>query len=194
MRISLKKYLVGIWNVPNVLTMIRLALIPVFVILYFNGLPKISLLVFLMASFTDFLDGHIARKYNLITAFGKLMDPLADKFMVCTALLCQAIAGIIPWIVFVLVAIKEIIMMVGSVYMLSKDVVVHSNLMGKTAQCAFIVALFLSFWHAEFVAIHFQIDRIILWVSIGCAICALIDYSVFALKTLKSLRSNQAGE
>ena len=79
-----QKYLTNIWNVPNVLTMIRLALIPVFVTLHAVELEKLALLTFCIASFTDWLDGHIARKYNLITDFGKLMDPLADKLMVCT--------------------------------------------------------------------------------------------------------------
>ena len=65
-----EKYLTNIWNVPNVLTMIRLALIPVFVLLHAFYLHKLALLTFCVASFTDWLDGHIARKYNLITDFG----------------------------------------------------------------------------------------------------------------------------
>ena len=87
LRESMNKYFVDIWNVPNVLTMLRLALIPVFLIFYCTGHEKWALVTFLVASFTDFLDGYIARKNNQITAFGKLMDPLADKVMVLTALL-----------------------------------------------------------------------------------------------------------
>ena len=82
-----ERYLTNIWNVPNVLTILRLLLIPVFVVLHVMGFPKMALLTFCVASFTDWLDGHIARKHNLITDFGKLMDPLADKLMVCTALI-----------------------------------------------------------------------------------------------------------
>ena len=90
MKEKLKNLCTDIWNVPNVLTMIRIALIPVFVVLYVNGQQKAALAVFLAASFTDYLDGYLARKLNQITAFGKLMDPLADKIMVLTAFLC-------PW-------------------------------------------------------------------------------------------------
>ena len=70
MKDKLKKLCEGIWNVPNVLTMLRIALIPVFLILYCNNMPKASLVVFLAASFTDYLDGYLARKLNQITAFG----------------------------------------------------------------------------------------------------------------------------
>ena len=79
------------------LTIIRLALIPVFIIVYYNGHPHRALAVFCLASFTDMLDGILARKLNQITDFGKLFDPLADKLMVLTALFCQGAAGIFPW-------------------------------------------------------------------------------------------------
>ena len=101
-----QKYLTNIWNIPNVLTMIRLALIPVFVVLHAMAMEKLALLTFCVASFTDWLDGHIARKYNLITDFGKLMDPLADKLMVCTALIMQGINGTFPVIAIIIVVIK----------------------------------------------------------------------------------------
>ena len=87
-----ERYLTNVWNVPNVLTMIRLALIPAFVALHACGHAKLALLVFCIASATDWLDGYIARKHNLITDFGKLMDPLADKLMVCTALVMQGLS------------------------------------------------------------------------------------------------------
>ena len=144
-----EKYLTNIWNVPNVLTMIRLALIPVFVVLHAIGHAKLALLVFCIASATDWLDGHIARKHNLITDFGKLMDPLADKLMVCTALIMQGISGVFPIPAILIVVIKECVMIYGSTYMLLKGIVVYSNIWGKLAQFSFILALVLSFWHAD---------------------------------------------
>ena len=185
MKDKLKKLCEGIWNVPNVLTMFSIALIPVFVILYVNSMPKAALVVFLAASFTDYLDGYLARKLNQITAFGKLMDPLADKIMVITALLCQTIGGVIPWAAFIIVSLKEILMVLGGMFMLGKDVVVYSNMMGKVAQCFFIAALTLSFFHAEFAAISFQLDIIILWISVVLTLLALVGYALRAVKTLK---------
>ena len=191
MRKLFEKYFTDIWNVPNVLTMLRLALIPVFVALFATGHEKLALLTFLAASFTDFLDGYLARKHNQITAFGKLMDPLADKVMVCTALLCQGIQGVFPWTAIAIVMVKELLMVLGGVFMLRNDVVVYSNMLGKLAQCCFILALTLSFFHAEFLAWGFPLDRIILWISVGMTICALIDYAVGAVKTLRAKRAAQ---
>ena len=183
---AVQTYFVDIWNVPNVLTMIRLVLIPVFVILYVNQLQKGALIVFLAASFTDFLDGYLARKHNQITAFGKLMDPLADKVMVCTALLCQAISGIFPWSAFAVVMSKELLMVIGGAFLLKRDIVVYSNMLGKVAQCSFILALVLSFFHAEFAAWGVRLDRIILWISVALTLCALVDYAIGTVRKLRA--------
>lgn len=191
MKKLLQKYFTDIWNVPNVLTMLRLLLIPVFVALYATGHDKLALLTFIIASLTDLLDGYLARKNNQITAFGKLMDPLADKVMVCTALICQGVKGVIPWPAVVIVMGKELFMIFGAMFMLKNDVVVYSNMLGKTAMCFFVAALVLSFYHAEFLAWGFPLDRIILSLSIILTILALIDYARAALKTLKA-KKNQA--
>ena len=171
--------------------MIRLALIPVFVLLHAVGLEKLALLTFCVASFTDWLDGHIARKYNLITDFGKLMDPLADKLMVCTALIMQGLNGTFPVIAIIIVIIKELVMIYGSSYMLARDIVVYANIWGKLAQCSFILALVLSFWHKDFAAMNFPIDRVCLWIAVVIAVIALVDYTRAALKTLKSLKESK---
>ena len=186
-----QKYLTNIWNVPNVLTMIRLALIPVFVVLHAMYLEKLALLTFCVASFTDWLDGFIARKYQLITDFGKLMDPLADKLMVCTALIMQGLNGTFPVIAIILVIIKELVMIYGSSYMLAHDVVVYANIWGKLAQCSFILALVLSFWHREFTAMSFPIDRVCLWIAVVIAMIALVDYTLAALRTLRELKAQK---
>lgn len=180
----IRKYTRNIWNVPNVLTMIRLALIPVFVAVFVAGLDKLALCVFIIASATDLLDGYLARKHNQITDFGKLMDPLADKLMVITALICQGITGTFPWPAIVIVMLKELVMIVGAAYMLEHNIVVYSNLRGKAAQFSFILALVLSFWHEEFAAIAFPLDRVILWIAVVLALIALVDYSVDAYKKL----------
>lgn len=174
----------NIWNVPNVLTLIRMALIPVFVVLYCCNLRFWALGVFLMASFTDWLDGHIARKYHLITNFGKLMDPLADKLMIITALLSQAITGVLPWPAVMIVAAKECIMVVGGIYMYKKGIVVYSELVGKAAQVTFIAALVLSFFHDSFSAWPFHPDLVLLWISVVLTLVALVFYSRSAYRKL----------
>ena len=186
-----QKYLTNIWNVPNVLTIIRLVLIPVFVALHALYYEKLALLVFCIASATDWLDGHIARKYNLITDFGKLMDPLADKLMVCTALIMQGINGTFPVVAIIIVVIKELVMIYGSSYMLARDIVVYAHSWGKLDQCSFILALVLSFWHKEFTRMSFPIDRVCLWIAVVIAIIALVDYTTAALKTLKEIKAQK---
>lgn len=102
-------------NIPNRLTLLRVCLIPVFVVLlllspYYSWCNLAAVIVFIAASVTDLLDGKIARKYNMVTNFGKFMDPLADKLLVCSALICLlSIGRIETWIVLVIVAREFII-------------------------------------------------------------------------------------
>ena len=92
-------------NTANKLTMLRVLMIPVFLLLLYFGYQYIALAVFILASLTDFLDGYIARKYNQITDFGKFMDPLADKVLVISAMVWFVEVGIMPgWALLVVVA------------------------------------------------------------------------------------------
>ena len=178
----------NIWNVPNALTMARMALIPVFLVLYCLDLRLWALVAFLAASFTDLLDGYIARRFKLITNFGKLMDPLADKLMVISVLLAQTITGVLPWIAVVIVILKELIMVLGGVYMLKQGIVVHSELVGKAAQFLFIAAISLSFFHDNFIALgSVQWDMLLLWISVGLTLLALAFYTRRALDKLRAI-------
>ena len=103
-------------NLPNKLTIFRVILIPVFIIALMSGIiPEpvnryVGVVIFCVASFTDYLDGHIARKYNLVTNFGKFMDPLADKLLVSSALICMIELGFLPaWIVIIIISREFII-------------------------------------------------------------------------------------
>ena len=103
-------------NLPNKLTVLRVILVPFFVFFLLGAdwigsfSPYIALIIFIVASLTDMLDGKIARKYNLITNFGKFMDPLADKLLVCSALICLIALDRIPaWIVIVIISREFII-------------------------------------------------------------------------------------
>ena len=186
MKDKIQKLFSHVWTIPNVLTMLRLILVPVFAVLFFRGFRKASLAVFLAASLTDLLDGYLARRLNQITDFGKLFDPLADKLMVLTALICQGVAGVFPWAAILLVAGKEALMVMGGAYMLKKGIVVYANYLGKSATVAFIAALVLAFFHDELAAAALPLDRILLWVSVALAYAALILYAFRAWQQLRA--------
>ena len=191
MKDKVRKLFSNVWTVPNVLTMIRLLLVPVFVVVYFRTAaePKYAALaVFAAASLTDMLDGFLARKLNQITDFGKLFDPLADKLMVLTAMVCQALTGVFPWIAVIVVACKELFMVLGGLFLLSRDVVVYSNIFGKAAQVCFIASLILSFFHVPLAEWGTRLDLILLWISVGLAILAMVIYTVEYLRSLKKAK------
>ena len=190
MKEKIQKLFTNVWNIPNVLTMIRLILIPVFMVLFFNNQKMAALAVFCIASFTDFLDGFLARKLNQITDFGKLFDPLADKLMVLTVMVCQTFWGPLPWAAVLIVALKELVMVLGGMFMLSKNVVVYSNIWGKAAQVGFIASLILSFFHDKFEAGNIMLwgmtpDILLLWITVALAVIAMVVYGVQAVKTIR---------
>lgn len=123
-------------NLPNKLTILRMIMVPFFVafillspkVLWFKW---IALAIFILASLTDMLDGKIARKYNLITNFGKFMDPLADKLLVCSALICLTDLNMIPsWITIVIIA-REFIVSGFRLIAAEKGVVIAAGKSGK---------------------------------------------------------------
>ena len=191
MKEKIQKLFSNVWTIPNVLTIIRIILIPVFVVLFFKGYKMAALGVFCAASLTDMLDGYLARKLNQITDFGKLFDPLADKLMVLTAMICQTFWGPLPLIAVIIVAAKELLMVLGGVFMLSKDVVVYSNYFGKSAQVGFIASLVLSFFHKAFVEGNIMLwgmtpDILLLWITVALAIVAMVVYAAEAMKTIRN--------
>lgn len=191
MKEKVRKLFSNVWTIPNVLTILRIILIPVFVVLFFKGQKIAALCVFCAASLTDMLDGYLARKLNQITDFGKLFDPLADKLMVLTAMICQTFWGPLPLIAVLIVAAKELMMVLGGVFMLSRGVVVYSNYYGKAAQVGFIASLILSFFHDRFVEGNVMLwgmtpDIILLWITVALAIIAMVVYAAGAVKQIKN--------
>ncbi len=189
MKEKIQKLFSNVWTIPNVLTIIRIILIPVFVVLFFKGEKITALCVFCAASLTDMLDGYLARKLNQITDFGKLFDPLADKLMVLTAMVCQTFWGPLPLVAVIIVALKELVMVLGGVFMLSRDVVVYSNYFGKAAQVGFIASLILSFFHERFVEGNVMLrgmtpDIILLWITVALAVVAMVIYATGAIRTI----------
>ncbi|MDR0876098.1 MAG: CDP-diacylglycerol--glycerol-3-phosphate 3-phosphatidyltransferase [Clostridiales Family XIII bacterium] len=124
-------------NLPNFLTILRMALVPVFIVFYYLGqggsrlMAALALAVFVIAAATDAIDGHIARSRNMITNFGKLMDPLADKVLTTAAFICFVAFGVIPaWVVIVIIAREFLITGLRSVAA-DQGVVIAAGLSGK---------------------------------------------------------------
>lgn len=138
-------------HVPNILTVVRFLLIPIIVLLAFEDDYIATIIVLTISGLTDVLDGYIARKYNFITNFGKLMDPLADKMTQVALLGTLAIQKIIPVWIIVVVIIKEFLMVSGASFLYGKELVVSSKWYGKLTTVLFYVAivcsLFTQYWN-----------------------------------------------
>lgn len=167
-------------NLPNKLTIFRVVLIPFFVffLLYpgFEGYGNyIATVIFIGASLTDFADGKIARKYNLVTNFGKFMDPLADKLLVCAAMICLIETGqLASWIVIVIIS-REFIISGFRLVASDNGVVIAANYWGKfktTFQMLMIIVLVLDINHPVFDLLGVVLTYIALFLTI----ISLVDY------------------
>lgn len=128
-------------HVPNILTLLRFILIAPIVILIANDEYIFALLFLILSGITDVLDGTIARKFNFITDFGKLMDPFADKATQVAILITLTIKGIIPVWILAIVVIKEFAMISGASFLYGKELVVSSKWYGKLATVIFYIAI-----------------------------------------------------
>lgn len=159
-------------NLPNALTVLRIFMVGIFVWLFRAGHTYWSLFVFLLAGLTDILDGWLSRKFDLVSDFGKLMDPLADKLMTVALIACFYLKGYIDIVILIILAVKELLMIIGALVMLKKNVVVKSNIFGKLATFLTIAALTLTFFHEHI----YPWDTIVLYVATAVSLFAMIMY------------------
>jgi cardiolipin synthase len=179
---SLKQQLLSI---PNILCYIRVALIPV--IMYFtiatnthtavNGgqfhFPFIALGLLAFAAFTDLLDGWIARKFNMTTDAGKILDPLADKLMHSLTILALVVAGFIHHAFFVVLLFKEFVMVIGGMFLFNQAKLIQANILGKIASVILSIAVMMAFFHSFFKTVYFPH-----WIVLGIGL--LVTYVAFA--------------
>ncbi|MCT4563122.1 MAG: CDP-diacylglycerol--glycerol-3-phosphate 3-phosphatidyltransferase [Maledivibacter sp.] len=161
-------------NLPNFLTTIRFLLVPLFVYVFFHeGQSNVlyATYIFILAGVTDVLDGYLARKYDLITKWGQAMDPLADKLMLLTVLICFTIKGYLPIWVITIVGLKEILMIIGGLFLYyRKDkVVIPANKFGKMATVVFYIAIL-------YMAFKLPYSIVLIYFAIIFALFALIKY------------------
>ncbi|MDR1135295.1 MAG: CDP-diacylglycerol--glycerol-3-phosphate 3-phosphatidyltransferase [Clostridiales Family XIII bacterium] len=176
----------SIKNLPNQLTVLRVMMIPAFIIVLMNGHYYSSAVIFAVASVTDALDGYIARKYDLITNFGKLMDPLADKILVVSALVCLVELGDIPgWIVIIILAREFTITGLRSVAA-AGGTVIAAGLSGKLKtvfQMVAIIALLLKNQPFEIIGLPFA--WIMLIIALILTVYSGVEYIVKSRRFFK---------
>lgn len=137
-------------HIPNLLTIVRFFLIPVIVGCLNEGNYILAFVFLTISGLTDVLDGFIARKYNFITNFGKLIDPLADKATQISVLTVLTIQNVIPLWILVIVLLKEFVMIAGASFLYGKELVVSSKWYGKLSTVLFYVAIVSSFFIKQF--------------------------------------------
>lgn len=188
----------NIWNLPNVLTMVRLVLVPIFIILVLNGSVGAmwaALVVFVVAAFTDLYDGKIARERGIVTDWGKIWDPIADKALTLGAFVVLSIAGLVPWWFTVVVAARELGITWMRSRLLKRGIVVAANSGGKakTVSQMFLIVFLVFPWDSVWGVSNALFDvtglAVVRWVLIAIAlfltVCSGLQYVVATAKMKK---------
>ena len=174
-------------NLPNKLTVLRICMIPFFVaaLLYENGADQtmriIANVIFITASLTDLLDGKIARKYGLVTNFGKFMDPLADKLLVCSALICLIQLGQLPaWVVIVIIS-REFIISGFRLVAADNGIVIAASYWGKFKTVFQMTAVVLLIFNIPPLSV---LTSAVLWIAVILTVVSLVEYVAKNIKVL----------
>lgn len=166
-------------NLPNKITIFRVFMIPLFVVLMMlqriPGNEFYALAVYAIACISDALDGHIARKYNLITDFGKFMDPVADKLLVCSALICFVEQGLMPaWIALIIIA-RELIIDGFRLVAAGKGIVIAASIWGKAKTVVQMIACFVLILNVEWLVFNIA-EQVLIYASLILTVISLADY------------------
>lgn len=171
-------------KLPNILTVTRIFMVPIFPLIYFSSLEKASIYAlefFIFVGLTDMLDGYLARKYNLISAFGTAMDPLADKLMLIMVMICFGIKELLPLWIIIFIITKELIMIFTGLYFYFKKekYVIASNIFGKSATMFIFLTILGILWNPEI-----KIFVYFIYIAVVMKIIALISYAVTHKKNI----------
>lgn len=176
-------------NLPNKLTILRVLMIPFFVFFlltdYAGASSKwIALVIFVLASLTDLLDGKIARKYNLVTNFGKFMDPLADKLLVCAALICLVEKNMLAAWMVILIISREFIISGFRLIASDNGVVIAASYWGKFKTVFQMLMIILLIADIGKIAL---ITNIVTWIAVILTVVSLIDYLIKNKSVMKEV-------
>ena len=177
-------------NTPNKLTVARMIIVPFLVVFLLTGWGGeanryISLALFVVASVTDWFDGYLARKNNLVTNFGKFMDPLADKLLVCSAMICMIDLKRLPaWFVIIIIA-REFIISGFRLIAAENGIVIAANYWGKFKTASQMIMIILLILHFD--GIFVILEQIFIWLSLALTIISLITY-IWQNRTVLSMQ------
>lgn len=177
-------------NTPNKLTIARMIIVPFLVIFLLTGWGGeanryISLTLFVVASVTDWFDGYLAHKNNLVTNFGKFMDPLADKLLVCSAMICMIDLKRLPaWFVIIIIA-REFIISGFRLIAAENGIVIAANYWGKFKTASQMIMIILLILHFD--GIFVILEQIFIWLSLALTIISLITY-IWQNRTVLSMQ------
>ena len=177
-------------NTPNKLTIARMIIVPFLVIFLLTGWGGeanryISLPLFVVASVTDWFDGYLARKNNLVTNFGKFMDPLADKLLVCSAMICMIdLKRLSAWFVIIIIA-REFIISGFRLIAAENGIVIAANYWGKFKTASQMIMIILLILHFD--GIFVILEQIFIWLSLALTIISLITY-IWQNRTVLSMQ------
>ena len=167
-------------NLPNKLTVLRVIMVPFFVFFMLTDVGGaankwIALAIFVIASLTDMLDGKIARKYNLVTNFGKFMDPLADKLLVCSAMICLIPSGKLPTAIVIVIIAREFIISGFRLVASDNGVVIAASYWGKFKTTFQMIGVVLLIFNIPALS---TLTTIIVWIALALTVISLVDYIV----------------
>ena len=162
-------------NLPNKLTVLRVIMIPIFVIFMITPWANkyVALAIFCIASFTDYLDGYLARRDNLVTNFGKFMDPLADKLLVCSAMICL-IPKLPVWVVLIIIA-REFIISGFRLVASDNGIVIAASYWGKFKTVSHMTMVIMLILDLPFAAYQVA-TQVVIWVGLILTVISLVDY------------------
>ncbi|MDR2091387.1 MAG: CDP-alcohol phosphatidyltransferase family protein [Clostridiales bacterium] len=187
-----------VFTVPNIITIFRILLIPFFAVVMFyehnNGLNMTwGLILFLLCASTDLVDGYIARRFKMVSNVGKFLDPVADKCMHITVMVCLSVIhrGQIPpfYILTIILVAKEFIMLLTGLILITKKVVVSANVYGKAAAVVLSAGVVLVFFKDIYL-----IGFIVSAVGVAIALAAMVIYGVMIFRQLKGRKKGETIE
>ncbi|MFW6269628.1 MAG: CDP-diacylglycerol--glycerol-3-phosphate 3-phosphatidyltransferase [Bacillota bacterium] len=164
-------------NLPNFLTVIRIILIPVYLFYFISGNYFSAGIIFLVSVSTDFFDGFIARKYNLISKIGRLLDVFADKLTIISILLALVIRGIIPKSITIIILSREIFLLIGGIIVYNKDIdVIQPSKLGKISMFLLYLAISAALLNISY------IDIVLFYIALPLNIISGLEYIIIAFK------------
>lgn len=169
-------------HIPNALTILRFILIPFIIVSIVKNNYLEAFIILTLSGLTDILDGFIARKFNFITNFGKLIDPLADKATQVSILVTLSLKNIIPMWILLIVFLKEFVMIAGASFLYGKELVVSSKWYGKLSTVLFYLAIVSSFaikyWNYAYQTSLSKFDIYLYYLALAATVFSLVMYYI----------------